>query len=123
MKRCLIVDDSTVIRKVARGILESMKYEVIEAENGQEGLDRCRDIPGPDLIILDWHLPVVGAMEFLAALRLSVTGKRPYIIYCTSENDPTDIARAYAAGADDYFMKPFDRASLVNKVAEISAAA
>ena len=123
MKRCLIVDDSSVIRKVARGILESMKYEVIEAENGLEALDRCRENLAPDLIILDWHLPVMSAMEFLSSLRLTVTGKRPYIIYCTTENDPTDIARAFSAGADDYFMKPFDRASLVNKLAEISVAA
>ena len=123
MKRCLIVDDSSVIRKVARGILESMHYEVVEAENGQEALNRCREVPAPDLIILDWHLPVMSAFEFLSALRLSVAGKRPYIIYCTTENDPTDIARAFSAGADDFFMKPFDRASLVGKIAEISVAA
>jgi two-component system chemotaxis response regulator CheY len=123
MKRCLIVDDSSVIRKVARNILESMGYEVIEAENGQEALDRCRAVPAPDLVMLDWHLPVMGAMEFLAALRLMQAGRRPFILYCTTENDATDISRAFSAGADDYFMKPFDRASLVNKLTEISAAA
>ena len=65
----------------------------------------------------------MGAMEFLSALRQTSSGKRPYIIYCTTENDPTDIARAFSAGADDYFMKPFDRASLVGKIADISVAA
>ena len=100
-----------------------MNYECAEAENGQEALEVCRQVPAPDLIILDWHLPVMGAMEFLGALRMSGTGKRPYIIYCTTENDPTDIARAFAAGADDYFIKPFDRADLVNKLSEISLAA
>jgi two-component system chemotaxis response regulator CheY len=123
MKRCLIVDDSSVIRKVARHILESMKFEVVEAENGQEALDRCREAPAPDLILLDWHLPVVGALEFLAALRLTPAGRRPFIIYCTTENDPADIARAFQAGADDYFMKPFDRAQLVTKLTEIAVAA
>lgn len=123
MKRCLIIDDSTVIRKVARSILESMQYEVSEAENGREGLDRCRQTPAPDLIILDWYLPVMGAFEFLSSLRQTLSGRRPYIIYCTTENDPNDIARALSAGADDYFLKPFDRASLINKLAEIAVAA
>lgn len=123
MKRCLIVDDSSVIRKVARNIVESMNYEVLEAENGQEALDRCRAVPAPDLILLDWHMPVMGALEFLSALRLTNSGRRPYIIYMTTENDATDISRALASGADDYFLKPFDRAALVNKITEISVPA
>lgn len=123
MKRCLVVDDSSVIRKVARNILESMQFQVTEAEHGQEALDRCREMPAPDLILLDWQLPVMSAFEFLSAFRLTAFSRRPYIIYCTTENDAVDISRAFAEGADDFLMKPFDRADLVNKVAEISIAA
>jgi two-component system chemotaxis response regulator CheY len=68
-------------------------------------------------------MPVMGALEFLSALRLTGAGRRPYIIYMTTENDPADISRAMSAGADDYFLKPFDRASLVGKITEISAPA
>lgn len=123
MKRCLVVDDSSVIRKVARHILESMRYEVTEAENGREAFDACQSATPPDVVLLDWHLPVMSAMEFLSALRLAHCARRPFIVYCTTENDPSDIARAFSAGADDYLMKPFDRASLIDKFAAIAVAA
>ena len=122
MKRCLIVDDSSVIRKVARLILESQNFEIAEAEDGQEALDLCAE-KTPDVILLDWHMPGMGATEFLTAIRLSHAKKRPYIVYCTTENDPDDLSRAYAAGADDYILKPFNRAALVGKFSEIPVAA
>jgi Response regulator containing a CheY-like receiver domain and a GGDEF domain len=65
----------------------------------------------------------MNAMEFLSALRMTTAGKRPFVIYCTTENDPADIGRALSAGANDYFMKPFDRAEFVAKLAQISVAA
>lgn len=122
MTRCLIVDDANVIRKVARTILESLGYDVSEAENGQEALERCR-AEMPELVLLDWHLPVMGALEFLATLKSMISGaaRRPYIVYCTTEHDTIDIARALAAGADNYLMKPFNRAMLVAKLGEIKA--
>lgn len=115
MKRCLIADDSAVIRKVARQILERMNFEVLEAENGQEALERCLTYV-PDFVLLDWQMPVSGAMEFLSGLRRNTSGRRPHIIYCTTENDPIDISKALAAGADDYLMKPFDRTMLTAKI-------
>jgi two-component system, chemotaxis family, chemotaxis protein CheY len=121
MKRCLIVDDSNVIRKVARGILEDLGYDISEAENGKEALAICKSNP-PDVIFLDWQLPVMGALEFLRGLRLHLSGKRPHIIYCTTENDFSDLSRAYAAGADDFMMKPFDRQMMLEKFAPTSMA-
>lgn len=115
MKRCLIADDSAVIRKVARQILERMNYEVSEAENGQEALVRCA-ADAPDIVLLDWQMPVSGAMEFLAGLRKTTSGRRPHIIYCTTEHDPIYISNAISAGADDYLMKPFDRKMLSDKL-------
>lgn len=123
MNRCLIVDDSSIIRKVTRHFLESMRYTVSEAENGREALDLCRQLLPPDVILLDWHLPVLGAMDFLARLRATSAGRRPFVIYCTTENDAEDITRAFAVGADDYLLKPYDRATLLAKFTQISAAA
>jgi two-component system chemotaxis response regulator CheY len=122
MKQCLVIDDASVIRKVARHILESMRYEVSEAESGQEALERCK-AGMPDLVLLDWHLPVISATEFLTSMRGMPGGKRPQVIYCTTENDPIDISRAFAAGADAYLLKPFDRESIEAKVQEVMAAA
>ena len=123
MNRCLVIDDSSVIRKVARHILEGVHFNVSEAENGEEALLQCSKLPTPDVILLDWHLPVLGAIEFLNRLRSTAAGRRPYVIYCTTENDPDDIARAHAAGANDYLLKPFSRDDVLTKLTEIKSAA
>ncbi|MDX2157908.1 MAG: response regulator [Hyphomicrobiaceae bacterium] len=117
MKHCLVVDDSDVIRKVARRILESRGLEVTEAENGQEAVERCLQRM-PDAVLLDWQMPVMSGLEFLGALRLSTRQPRPYIFYCTTENDPVEISRAIAGGANDYILKPFDRSSLEGKLSD-----
>lgn len=107
MKHCLVIDDSDVIRKIAGHVLQSLDFEVSEAENGREALEKCQ-ARMPDVILLDWHMPVMGSLEFLAALRPAHQPKKPHILYCTTENDPVDIARALSIGADDYIMKPYD---------------
>jgi two-component system chemotaxis response regulator CheY len=111
MKTCLIVDDSEVVRKIARRILEGVKLEISEAENGQHALDQCQ-LSMPDAIVFDGHMPGMGTVEFLSTLRGMSNGKKPFVVYCTSENDTADISRTIAAGADDYLIKPFDRGSL-----------
>ena len=63
MKTCLVVDDSRVIRMVARRILEELKFQVTEAEDGQQALDACR-VALPDAVLLDWNMPVMDGMEF-----------------------------------------------------------
>jgi two-component system chemotaxis response regulator CheY len=114
MKSCLIVDDSTVVRTVARRILEDMDYIVDEAEDGQEAFDKCRQ-EMPDAILLDWNMPIMSGLEFLKLLRAYVGGDKPRIVYCTVENDIGAIAMALKAGASDYMMKPFDRRILEAK--------
>src|SRR3546814_19138680 len=74
MKSCLIVDDSKVIRKVARRILETMDFSVSEAGDGQEALIACRQSP-PDVVLIDWNMPVMSGMEFLRALA-AATGRQ-----------------------------------------------
>jgi two-component system chemotaxis response regulator CheY len=108
MKSCLIVDDSSVVRKVARRILEDMDFIVDEAEDGQEAFDKCRQ-EMPDAILLDSHMPVMGGVEFLKLLRAYVGGTTPKVVYCVTENDIGQLALAKKAGANDIMMKPFDR--------------
>jgi two-component system chemotaxis response regulator CheY len=115
MKECLVVDDSNVVRKVARRILENLKLEIGEAEGGQQALERCQQ-KMPDVILFDFHMPGMGTVEFLASLRSMTHGKKPYVIYCTTENDVPDITRMISAGADDFIIKPFDRASMQTKL-------
>jgi two-component system chemotaxis response regulator CheY len=115
MKTCLIVDDSKVIRKVARHILETLDFAVDEAEDGREALDRC-DGRMPDVVLLDWNMPVMGGMEFLRNLRQREGGEAPKVVFCTTENDAAHIRAAIDAGADEYVMKPFDRETLASKL-------
>lgn len=114
MKSCLIVDDSSVVRKVARRILEDMDFVVLEAEDGQEAFDKCRR-EMPDAVLLDWQMPIMGGLEFLKLLRGYVGGERPKVIYCVTENDVGQIALALKAGATDWMMKPFERDLLEQK--------
>jgi two-component system chemotaxis response regulator CheY len=120
-KHCLVVDDSDVIRKVARHLLGDMAFETSEAENGQEALERCNQRM-PDAVIVDWHMPVMSGMEFISSLRMQTDGAKPVIFYCTTENDPVDIARAMAAGANEFILKPFDRDTIRGKLANAGLA-
>jgi len=118
MKRCLVVDDSTVIRKVARRILEELNFEIAEAEDGEKALELCREAM-PDAVLLDWNMPVMDGIEFLAALRSTPGGDRPKVVFCTTENDIAHIAKAMRAGADEYIMKPFDKEIVEAKFQEV----
>jgi two-component system, chemotaxis family, chemotaxis protein CheY len=121
MKQCLLVDDSSVVRKVARRILEDLDFSVIEALDGTEALLFCRKVM-PDVILLDWHLPEMDGLTLVAALRKeTVGGHRPKILFCATENDIGHITRALRAGADGYLMKPFDRENVEAKLQEVGA--
>ena len=120
-KQCLIVDDSRVIRRVSRGIVESLGFAVNEAENGEEALLRCARAM-PDLILLDWNMPVMTGIQFVTALRAQPEGKKPKVVFCTTENADSFIGKAIAAGADGYVVKPFDEPTLREKLQRIGAA-
>ena len=117
MKSCLIVDDSAVIRHIARSILEKLRFEIAEAVDGQEALDECRRRM-PDAILLDWNMPVMNGIDFLRALRKTDGGTAPVVVFCTTENDMEQIREAIEAGANEYIMKPFDGDILEAKFAQ-----
>jgi two-component system chemotaxis response regulator CheY len=106
-KNCMIVDDSRVIRRVSQTIMTSLGFTCTEAENGQLALDACKQAM-PDLILLDWNMPVLDGMGFIKQLRASPGGDKPVVIFCTTENDFSRIQEGIAAGANEYIMKPFD---------------
>ena len=118
MKTCLIVDNFSVIRKVARRILEGLEFQIAEAENGEEAVEACgREMP--DAILLDWNMPKMDGYDFLRALRRLPGGDKPRVVFCTTENDVAHIARALHAGANEYIMKPFDKDIVEAKFQEV----
>jgi two-component system, chemotaxis family, chemotaxis protein CheY len=116
MRTCLVVDSSNVVRKVACRIFESMQFVTGEAETGPQAMEKCMAAM-PDAILLDGHMPDVVVTEFLASLRALPNGSKPTILYCTTENDSSELARALSAGADEYVLKPLDRESIRLKLA------
>jgi two-component system, chemotaxis family, chemotaxis protein CheY len=117
MKSCLIVDDSKVVRKVARRILEDLHFEIEEAADGKLAMEACLKHM-PDVILLDWNMPVMNGLEFLHALRGTSGGDAPVVVFCTTENDLAHIQQAIGAGANEYIMKPFDSDIIQTKFAQ-----
>lgn len=118
MKSCLIVDDSKVIRMVAKKILLELSFSTAEAEDGLQALGHCR-AQMPDAVLLDWNMPVMNGIEFLRELRKLPGGERPIVVFCTTENDIEHIQEAIAAGANEYIMKPFDSEILQAKFSQV----
>ncbi len=118
MKSCLVVDDSRVVRKVARRIVEDLGFECKEAEDGQKAYESCQETQ-PDCVLLDWNMPVMSGIEFLEKLRLMEGGDKPVVVFCTTENDMAHIQRAISAGANEYIMKPFDADIIQSKFEQV----
>lgn len=118
MKSCLVVDDSRVVRKVARKILEDLSFQCSEAEDGEKALAACRQSM-PDAVLLDWNMPVMNGLEFLQNLRKMVGGDKPTVVFCTTETELSYIQQALEAGANEYIMKPFDSEIVESKFTQV----
>jgi len=115
---CMVVDDSRVVRKVARRMLEGTGFGVTEAEDGALALSACRSRM-PDAILLDWNMPVMNGIEFLRALRSEFGPDNPPVLFCTTENDMRFVEEAIEAGAQEFIMKPFDESILRGKLEQV----
>jgi two-component system chemotaxis response regulator CheY len=111
---CLVVDDSRVVRKAARRIVETLGFTVREAEDGAQALAACREAM-PKVVLLDWNMPVMDGISFLRAARAEFGPDRPVVVLCTTEAAVERIVEALEAGAQEYIMKPFDAALLQDK--------
>lgn len=118
MRTCLIVDDSRVVRKVARKILEDFGFACSEVEDGQQALDECVK-KLPDFILLDWNMPIMSGIDFVREMRKLPDGQTPVVVFCTTENDMKHIQEALSAGANEYIMKPFDSGIIESKLSQL----
>jgi two-component system chemotaxis response regulator CheY len=115
---CLVVDDSSVVRKVVSRIVKTLGFTPVEAENGQEALDKSKE-QTPEVVLLDWNMPVMNGMDFLQEFRKHKENQNVKVIFCTTENDVTKIMCAMEAGANEYIMKPFDEEIIKTKFSQI----
>ena len=107
MKRCLVIDDSRVIRRVAAKIVQDLGFTVEEAENGKKALDACRSRL-PDVALIDLEMPVMDGHGYLRALRQMPGGRKVVAVIFTANSDPEQMQQVLDEGADEYIMKPFD---------------
>ena len=120
MARCLIVDDSEAMREIANEHLTALGHEVVEAGDAETALSAliCAPSDGAsiDLVLLDWDLPGLGALDVLRAA--ADLAARPEIVLCATEHDPRQLQLAAAAGARHHVLKPFDADAIRQVVAE-----
>lgn len=114
-KLCLVVDDSATVRRVAGRMLRELEIDVDEASDGQIALEKCLRLM-PEVIVLDWNMPVLNGIEFLRSLRKLEDGEHPRVVFCTTNADVEHLREAFETGANDYIMKPFDALTLKSKV-------
>jgi two-component system, chemotaxis family, chemotaxis protein CheY len=118
MRTCLVVDDSRIVRRVARKILEELEFNCIEAADGKEALKICEE-QLPEVILLDWNMPVMTGIDFLRSLQQAAGEDMPKVVFCTTESNLDHIREALEAGASEYMFKPFDSEILQSKFRQI----
>jgi len=114
--KALVIDDSRVVRMIAGRALKELGFEVTEAANGQEALDRLSDQGKMDLALVDWNMPIMTGIEFVAEVRKQPDHDAMQLVMLTTETAPERIAGALEAGANEYLMKPFDTLALREKL-------
>ena len=116
--RALVVDDSRAIRVILTKILSELGFEVFEAGNGRQGLERLDEIDGaPELVLVDWNMPEMNGLEFIRAVRGENGHNDMTMVMVTTETETEQVVRALAAGANEYVMKPFSKETLTEKLA------
>lgn len=120
MKTCLIVDESRVIRLVARKILQQLDFRTTEAGDGAGALEACRR-EMPDAILLEGAPPTADGVEFLKELRAMPEGGKPVVVLCRDDLDDATAAAARDAGANGTLKKPYDGDLLRAAFAEAGA--
>lgn len=114
--RALVVDDSRPIRRIEGDILKELGFDTDEATNGRQALDRLDAYPLPDVILVDWNMPVMDGLEFIRAVRGNKRYAGIVVLMVTTETETDQMLRALSAGADEYLMKPFQKDGLIDKL-------
>ena len=115
--RALVVDDSKAMRRIIQGTLTKLGFDVVQAENGQRGLDVLEQEGGRiDLIMVDWNMPELNGFSFVQSVRANPSYDEIKLIMCTTETEFDQMLKALDAGANEYLMKPFTKEALVDKL-------
>lgn len=115
--RALIIDDSSSTRKILGQFMRQMNYEIVEAGDGKEALQRFEEAPDIAVALVDWNMPVMNGLEFVRRLRENRKHDDVKLMMVTTEHDAEHIEQALSAGANEFVMKPFTFEVLEEKLA------
>jgi two-component system chemotaxis response regulator CheY len=118
----LVIDDSRAMRAYLRQILGQLGYEVSDAANGRMGLEQIRQEGAPNVVLVDWNMPEMDGLEFIRAVRAEQAYRQLPIMMVTTETEMSQVVKALAAGANEYFMKPFTKEMIQEKLALLGVA-
>jgi two-component system chemotaxis response regulator CheY len=119
-KRILTVDDSSTMRQMVGVTLKSAGYEVLEAADGVEALDKLRQSPTIDLVLTDLNMPRMDGLELTRQIRALASGRAVPIILLTTESSPEMKLRGKAAGATGWIVKPFQPNQLLEVIGKVA---
>ena len=114
--RALIIDDSRAMRSILGRMLRGLEFEVVEAANGREALERLQSLGKVDLALVDWNMPEMNGLEFVQAVRSYNCFDKMRIIMVSTEAELERMSEALASGADEYLMKPFTKDGIAEKL-------
>ena len=112
----LIIDDSKAMRRILSKIVAKLGFDIVEAEDGQQGLDRLLETPDVEIVLVDWNMPVMNGLEFVQTVRAKEEYATQKIIMVTTETEPSQMVKALMAGVDEFCMKPFTAEILTEKM-------
>ncbi len=117
MEKVLIVDDSRAIRRILGTTIRELGFEVAEAANGQEALDRLEDMDQPvRFMLVDWNMPEMNGLDFVLKVRENKRFEESSILMVTTETAVDQMVKALDAGANEYVMKPFTKEIIEDKL-------
>lgn len=114
--RALIVDDSRATRTIIRKMLTEAGFEVFEAADGVQALLRLQEIGQADVVLVDWNMPEMNGYDLVCAVRGDPRYDKMPLMMVTSETELGQMAKALAAGANEYVMKPFTKDVITEKL-------
>jgi two-component system chemotaxis response regulator CheY len=117
--RAVVIDDSRAMRLIITRALKEVGFEVVEAANGREGLQRLKELPVPDIALVDWNMPELNGYDFVRAVRADRGFDKVRLMMVTTETELEQVAKALQAGADEYVMKPFTKDALQEKLSRM----
>ena len=106
--KALVIDDSKAMRRIIGDIMRTLGFEVVEACDGKEGLEKVKEhFDELDVVLVDWNMPVMNGLDFIKTARATPEYEGLKIVMVTTETEPEQMVKALLTGVDEFVMKPF----------------